>query len=285
METDHNQTENTAANQLTLTDTQFRICQAVFAAAIALEKEYGLNRYKPNMKFKPVLDALHARRIRPYFDLFQMVTGEKHNGIRHLTGVEDTAALITLYNSAFRKYSAGKFGTEQVIELNEQISAFIKSYYMQNKTRPQKLYIADQHFFHRRLCSAMDRRGFSGCEEMHEYMIRQWNARVTPKDEVFILGDFSIAGGDATNAVLKQLNGKKYLITGNHDGYIRDKTFDASLFCWVKPYEEIRDDGRKVVLSHYPMFCYENRKHKASGGGRRRASGGASSRRRTASPS
>ena len=266
MQTDNWETESGEGMNLVLTETQHRICQAVYAAAMVLEKECGLNRYKPGRKIKPVLDALHACRLRPYFDLFRMVMSEKHDGIRHLTGVEDTSALIALYNDAFRKCSGGKFSPEQVVELQNRISAFIKACHTQNKTRPRKLYIADPHFFHGRLCSSMDRRGFSGNEEMTEYMIRQWNAKVTPKDEVFILGDFSLAGGDATNAVLEQLNGKKYLITGNHDGFVRDKAFDAGLFVWIKPYEEVRDNGRKVVLSHYPVFCYPGQYRKDKSG-------------------
>ena len=62
----------------------------------------------------------------------------------------------------------------------------------------------------------MDMRGFSGYEEMNAYMIRQWNDHVTKKDEVNILGDFAISRGRAANEILRQLNGKKYLIEGNH---------------------------------------------------------------------
>ena len=27
-------------------------------------------------------------------------------------------------------------------------------------------------------------------------------------------------------------------------------------FVWIKPYAEMHDNSRKVVLSHYPIFCY-----------------------------
>jgi calcineurin-like phosphoesterase family protein len=86
-------------------------------------------------------------------------------------------------------------------------------------------------------------------------MIRQWNDHVTKKDEVYILGDFSISRGKAANEVLEQLNGKKYLIEGNHDKFLDDKEFDRSLFRWIRPYAEIRDCRRQVILSHYPVFC------------------------------
>ena len=35
------------------------------------------------------------------------------------------------------------------------------------------------------------------------------------------------------------------------------KEFDRSLFRWIRPYAEIRDCRRQVILSHYPVFCYK----------------------------
>lgn len=102
----------------------------------------------------------------------------------------------------------------------------------------------------------MDRRGFETVEEMNQYMIDQWNSRVRPNDEVVILGDFSWGNAWQTTCLLKDLNGTKFLIRGNHDLYLKDRKFDQSLFGWVKDYAELRDNNRKVVLSHYPMVCY-----------------------------
>ena len=119
-----------------------------------------------------------------------------------------------------------------------------------------KYYIADQHFFHRRINEAMDRRGFQSVEEMNDYMIKQWNSKVLRNDDVVILGDLSLARGRQTNELLQQLNGNKYLITGNHDKYLADKSFDQNLFKWIKPYAELNDGNRKVILCHYPIFCY-----------------------------
>ena len=38
--------------------------------------------------------------------------------------------------------------------------------------------------------------------------------------------------------------------------YLKDKDFDASQFVWIKDYAEIHDNKRKIVLMHYPIFCY-----------------------------
>lgn len=119
-----------------------------------------------------------------------------------------------------------------------------------------RYYISDLHFYHANMNTQMDQRGFASFEEMNEYMIEQWNQKVRKNDEVVILGDFSIAKGEKTNELLHRLKGKKYLIVGNHDRFLNDKTFDRNLFKWIEPYMELNDNKRKVILSHYPVFCY-----------------------------
>lgn len=119
-----------------------------------------------------------------------------------------------------------------------------------------RYYIADCHFYHNTLNEKMDKRGFQNEEEMNEYMISQWNKKVRPNDEVVILGDFSMEKGEKTNRILQRLHGRLYLIEGNHDHYLSDSEFDRSRFVWIKPYAEMKDQRRKVVLSHYPIFCY-----------------------------
>lgn len=119
-----------------------------------------------------------------------------------------------------------------------------------------RYYISDLHFFHENLNTKMDCRGFTNAEEMNIYMIEKWNKRVRKNDEVMVLGDLSFGTGEETNQILRQLQGKIYLIKGNHDYYLKDKAFNLSRFQWVESYKEVKDNGRKVVLSHYPIFCY-----------------------------
>ena len=119
-----------------------------------------------------------------------------------------------------------------------------------------RYYISDLHFFHDRLNTSMDCRGFESVEAMNEYMINKWNAKVRRGDDVVILGDFSIGKGEETNEILARLNGNKFLIVGNHDKFLEDRKFDATHFKWIKPYMEFKDNKRKVVLSHYPIFFY-----------------------------
>ena len=119
-----------------------------------------------------------------------------------------------------------------------------------------RYYISDLHFYHDTLNRAMDNRGFRDEQDMNEYMIHQWNSRVRKNDEVVVLGDLSMENWEKTKEVLDQLRGKIYLIQGNHDRFVKDKNFDASRFIWVRSYAEMHDNGRKIILSHYPVLCY-----------------------------
>lgn len=119
-----------------------------------------------------------------------------------------------------------------------------------------RYYISDLHFFHENLNTKMDCRGFASAEEMNAYMISQWNKKVRSCDDVVILGDLSFGHAPETNELLQKLHGKLYLIEGNHDNYLSDKNFDRTRFKWIKPYAEMSDRKRKVILSHYPIFCY-----------------------------
>ena len=77
-------------------------------------------------------------------------------------------------------------------------------------------YIADLHFSHFN-CLRFDNRPFSTIEEMDEALINNWNSVVSDEDTVYILGDMFWCKVDKSIEILKQLNGKKRLIKGNHD--------------------------------------------------------------------
>ncbi|MDL2301187.1 metallophosphoesterase [Lachnospiraceae bacterium OttesenSCG-928-D06] len=120
-----------------------------------------------------------------------------------------------------------------------------------------RYYISDLHFGHGNLNDHMDCRGFEDVESMNEHMIQKWNSKVRSVDEVVILGDFCISkSSQEVNEILARLNGKKSLIIGNHDKYLEYKNFSLELFQWIAPYKELYDNKRKVILSHYPIMCY-----------------------------
>ena len=119
-----------------------------------------------------------------------------------------------------------------------------------------RYYIADCHFFHGTLNTKMDCRGFEDVDSMNQYMINKWNAKVKSTDEVVIIGDFSWGNAEETNKLLNKLRGRLYLIQGNHDRFLTNNNYNSNRFVWIKPYAEMHDNGRKVVLCHYPIMCY-----------------------------
>ena len=117
-----------------------------------------------------------------------------------------------------------------------------------------KYYISDTHFFHTKIIQ-MCSRPYSNCEEMNLDLIKKWNKKVRNEDEIYFLGDFSYKGTlEQSIEILKQLNGKKYFVKGNHDdGEFIDYITKNNLVEWVKDYAEIIDNERRVVLCHYPI--------------------------------
>ena len=119
-----------------------------------------------------------------------------------------------------------------------------------------RYYIADLHFFHEAMNREMDRRGFESVESMNEYMLMKWNRKVRRNDEVVLLGDLSWGNAQETNLLLTRLKGRLYLIQGNHDRFLKNRELNAGRFQWIKPYEELSDNKRKIILCHYPIMFY-----------------------------
>lgn len=89
-----------------------------------------------------------------------------------------------------------------------------------------KWFISDTHFFHANMLKFVDDKGhrirpFSNLEEMHEYMVNQWNSVVRPEDFVYHLGDVTFQYHRSFNSLMHELNGHKRLIVGNHDKIIQ----------------------------------------------------------------
>lgn len=93
-------------------------------------------------------------------------------------------------------------------------------------------------------------RPFDDIEDMNNALIHNWNTMITPRDTVYILGDFffRIHVEDA-NEIIKKLKGKKILIKGNHD-----LKYDESLFEEICDFKVIKYHKRKFILMHYPLL-------------------------------
>ena len=112
-------------------------------------------------------------------------------------------------------------------------------------------YIADLHIGHANIIK-FDNRPFADLNEMHSVIVDNWNRVVRGDDTVYILGDFCWAKESEWPFYLGPLAGQKVLIRGNHDPKQFSQTTKKFL-ADVKDYKEITDNGRHVILSHYPI--------------------------------
>lgn len=119
-------------------------------------------------------------------------------------------------------------------------------------------YISDLHFGHKNIL-AFDNRPFKTVEEHDEELICRWNNKVGIDDDVWILGDISWYNSTKTIEIFKRLNGIKHLCIGNHDKKLLRNKGIRDLFAEIVDYKEIQfDNGEGIVLSHYPIPCYNN---------------------------
>jgi calcineurin-like phosphoesterase family protein len=131
-------------------------------------------------------------------------------------------------------------------------------------------YTADLHFFDKTTykwdrINQEDSEYFLGVEEKNEVMISRWNSRVTNRDHVYILGDVFSCSQDKARVILKQLNGAKHFIIGNHDRPWLREICEYKKYGILEctDYKEIYDHNRMVVLSHYPIMFW-NEQHAGS---------------------
>lgn len=116
-------------------------------------------------------------------------------------------------------------------------------------------YTSDLHIGHANVIR-FDNRPFKSVEEMDATLIKNWNETVSAEDTVYILGDFCWLTDTEWANILSKLNGSKVLIRGNHD--IKNMSTNVKKhFQDVKDYKEISDNGRRVIMCHYPIPFYK----------------------------
>lgn len=115
-------------------------------------------------------------------------------------------------------------------------------------------FTSDTHFGHKSIIECTHR-PFSNTTEMDAAIIALWNETVGPNDIIFHLGDFCWNGAQKWVEILKQLNGVKYLIVGNHD-VKRLKGNVLQYFEDIKYQTTLLIDDWHLYLNHYPFLCF-----------------------------
>lgn len=118
-------------------------------------------------------------------------------------------------------------------------------------------FTSDTHFGHQNILRFCER-PFMSVEEMDNTIIERWNLKVGKDDIVFHLGDFAFAKNARWKELISLLNGKIYLILGNHDITRWPGTYTMQLFDRVENQMMLKIDNKyKIYLNHFPFLCYD----------------------------
>lgn len=115
-------------------------------------------------------------------------------------------------------------------------------------------FTSDPHFCHDK-DFVYAARGFENIDEMNAEIIRRWNERVMPDDDVYVLGDLTLGDVEEGLRLIAKLNGYLHIIRGNHDTdtkanrYLELPNVVSVEFATIYKY-------KKAIfwLSHYPTI-------------------------------
>jgi calcineurin-like phosphoesterase family protein len=116
-------------------------------------------------------------------------------------------------------------------------------------------YTSDLHLGHANIIKYCDR-PFKSADEMNRTIVNNWNSVVKPEDRVFVLGDVALGKINESLEFVRELNGQKLLIPGNHDrcwsGHKEIRPIDRTM------YEDVgfKIIGEDVINIHGWRLCH-----------------------------
>ena len=110
--------------------------------------------------------------------------------------------------------------------------------------------ISDTHFNHKKIGEYCGRP-----ENWQELTIRNWNETVNKNDTVLHFGDFALCSKEDSLKIREQLNGKIYMIKGNHDRHSVGWYDDIGITMFKKPFVIDGYNGVPFLFSHAQKPC------------------------------
>lgn len=123
-------------------------------------------------------------------------------------------------------------------------------------------YTADPHFGHESVIKFCGR-PFGSVDEMDATILQNYQRAMSRSDDLWIIGDFAFAKEpekEKLRKMLRSIPGRKHLVTGNHDRpWVRRLTEWSSVHDFI----EIKEDGQRISLCHYPLLTWPGIRHGA----------------------
>lgn len=145
-----------------------------------------------------------------------------------------------------------KHGTE--IDLNQAWDAALKD-------GPMVWVWSDQHYGHNNILG-FSNRPYPNLDLMHKCMLLNHNDYVEPNDICIWVGDVAFLGTTAANELIRQHNGYKILILGNHDiskSNVKGLDFDEIHLLKHINFEYGYGQTYDFVFTHYPCKNFDDR--------------------------
>jgi len=108
--------------------------------------------------------------------------------------------------------------------------------------------ISDTHFFHENIGRYCNRP-----ENWQDLIINNWNELIAPDEQVLHLGDFALGKKMNFELLTGSLNGKLFLIRGNHDRLSKTYCEAHAVTLLNEPLHVDYNDRVKLVFSHRPI--------------------------------
>lgn len=127
-------------------------------------------------------------------------------------------------------------------------------------------FTSDTHFTHDTLIRFYADRGvYADGDEMSEAMIEKWNKLISPRDDVYHIGDFGGRDPAKDLKVARRLNGRLHFVPGNHDRKLLNMQGFRDQCSTIFPYSyaEISVNKQKIILCHFPIWEW-NAMHRGS---------------------
>lgn len=137
-------------------------------------------------------------------------------------------------------------------------------------------FTSDTHFYHHSMIGQGWRKRhdgypFGSMDEMNELLITEWNSVVGHQDHIYHLGDFAFSTAPRAVAIIKRLNGNKFLIRGNHDNGLVKKESFKECWGWIKDLYTLRVHDKEInpltggerqfhqaiVMCHFPLLVWD----------------------------